>query len=298
LFSCGGVLMDSHLEVVAAIPAHRETSSPALTEADLILAILHPSVGMTNARDVLAAAAAIDVDPLDYCARRGGLSDAVVLERAARWAGLRFSASVPRLAPEGTDVRRPEALAGVRVLRAVEPDRDKFYLAPRFEEMFLLRDRVRAHPELADQIHIVPGAAIRSELAASCAAMLIDESRQRLTRKWPFATAHLDLGAGTRAALVAGMAAVVAGTLAAPFVLRELLLPMACLLLGLPAAIRIWAIGHLRPARPAVRLLSDAELPAYTVLVPLRNEAGMVPQLGRAMAALDYPALCSKRTNA
>ena len=34
----------------------------------------------------------------------------------------------------------------------------------------------------------------------------------------------------------------------------------------------------------------DAELPVYSVLIPLRNEAQMVPQLFAAMWALDYPA--------
>jgi cellulose synthase/poly-beta-1,6-N-acetylglucosamine synthase-like glycosyltransferase len=45
------------------------------------------------------------------------------------------------------------------------------------------------------------------------------------------------------------------------------------------------------PQRPP-----DEELPVYSVLIPLRNEASMVPQLFASMAALDYPALCIKRT--
>jgi cellulose synthase/poly-beta-1,6-N-acetylglucosamine synthase-like glycosyltransferase len=37
------------------------------------------------------------------------------------------------------------------------------------------------------------------------------------------------------------------------------------------------------------RLLSDAELPRYTVLVPLFKEAKILPYLARALAELDYP---------
>jgi glycosyltransferase XagB len=37
------------------------------------------------------------------------------------------------------------------------------------------------------------------------------------------------------------------------------------------------------------RLLRDAELPRYTVLVPLFKEAGILPYLARALAELDYP---------
>jgi cellulose synthase/poly-beta-1,6-N-acetylglucosamine synthase-like glycosyltransferase len=36
--------------------------------------------------------------------------------------------------------------------------------------------------------------------------------------------------------------------------------------------------------------IADAELPVYTILVPVYREAGMIPQLTRALAALDYPA--------
>jgi cellulose synthase/poly-beta-1,6-N-acetylglucosamine synthase-like glycosyltransferase len=43
-----------------------------------------------------------------------------------------------------------------------------------------------------------------------------------------------------------------------------------------------------RRHRPSPRL-SDAQLPVYSVLIPLRDEARMVPLLARAMAALDYP---------
>jgi len=38
-----------------------------------------------------------------------------------------------------------------------------------------------------------------------------------------------------------------------------------------------------------IKLLEDSSLPAYTVLVPLRFESSMVPQLVRRLARLDYP---------
>ncbi len=50
------------------------------------------------------------------------------------------------------------------------------------------------------------------------------------------------------------------------------------------------------PEEEPVRPLRDTELPLYSVLIPLRDEAQMVPMLKRAMAAIDYPALCIKRT--
>jgi len=42
-------------------------------------------------------------------------------------------------------------------------------------------------------------------------------------------------------------------------------------------------------SREDIELLDDSSLPAYTVLVPLRFESGMVPSLVKRLARLDYP---------
>ena len=60
--------------------------------------------------------------------------------------------------------------------------------------------------------------------------------------------------------------------------------------------ITFWA-AFLPPREPEpVPLLDDSELPVYSVLLPLRDEAQMVQQLSNALRGLDYPALCIKRT--
>jgi cellulose synthase/poly-beta-1,6-N-acetylglucosamine synthase-like glycosyltransferase len=69
---------------------------------------------------------------------------------------------------------------------------------------------------------------------------------------------------------------------------REALLPEVAILLAAPGLLRIVA-SLPRRAQPEVRLLADGELPVYTVLIPLRDEAHMVPMLRRAMSAIDYP---------
>ncbi|MBJ7542924.1 glycosyltransferase [Rhodomicrobium udaipurense] len=45
-----------------------------------------------------------------------------------------------------------------------------------------------------------------------------------------------------------------------------------------------------RPKPKEARLLGDAELPRYTVLVPLYRETAILPHLAHALASLDYPA--------
>lgn len=59
-------------------------------------------------------------------------------------------------------------------------------------------------------------------------------------------------------------------------------------LFALAAAIRLAAALLPRRARPFTPL-SDADLPAYTVIAPLYREAAMVRELVSALTALDYP---------
>ena len=62
-------------------------------------------------------------------------------------------------------------------------------------------------------------------------------------------------------------------------------------------ALRLFCLFPLRPPRNrSVKNLSDAELPIYSVLVPIFNEALILKQLLRALSHLNYPALCIKRT--
>ncbi len=57
------------------------------------------------------------------------------------------------------------------------------------------------------------------------------------------------------------------------------------------ATLRIAALAIAAPvAAEAVAPLAEADLPVYTVLVPLHREAAVVPDLLRALSALDYPA--------
>ena len=64
----------------------------------------------------------------------------------------------------------------------------------------------------------------------------------------------------------------------------------------LPAAFRLFVAAQSRPIstamprRPIIHDAADAELPIYSIIVPLRREAKMVDQLLSAIEAIDYPA--------
>ncbi|MHB1109301.1 MAG: glycosyltransferase family 2 protein, partial [Devosia sp.] len=257
----------------------------------LIKAILQGGAPVDgDAPIALEAAARLAVDPIDYCVHRHGLSAATALERAAAWAGLPYSAAVPRMACGSAEIRRIDALAGVRTVRARVDDREIVYCAPRFEGLLRLGAHIKDHPEQRDRICIVPIDALRTELAESNAPRLLDEARQRLARRWPFASAHLDLPMGSRIAFVTGIVATTVLAALAPFSFKPVFMPLVGILLVVPGIVRLIAAIHPQDTDPEPAIpLSDAELPIYSVLIPLRDEAHMVPMLRRAMQALDYP---------
>jgi glycosyltransferase XagB len=71
-------------------------------------------------------------------------------------------------------------------------------------------------------------------------------------------------------------------------------LSLALIFIFLPViALRVFAAYDLlrrAPSKPARPRVPDAELPLYTILVPLYREANMLAPLTAALARLDYPA--------
>lgn len=237
----------------------------------------------------LEAALALEVDPLDYCAHRFGLGEAMVMERAAAWAGLVFSERIPNTLPGSPIIARIERLGEVRAVRAKLFEREVIYCAPRFAAFLKLRRYAARHPEIRRNLCIVPLVALRAELAAASAEALLVEARQRLARSWPRASVSLGTPKPVRIAFAVGVALLMLFAVAAPSISRPVFLPIVGAILIIPALLRLWASVMPAGMPVAPRLLSDAELPVYTVLVPLRDEAQMVGQLARGMRALDYP---------
>jgi cellulose synthase/poly-beta-1,6-N-acetylglucosamine synthase-like glycosyltransferase len=120
---------------------------------------------------------------------------------------------------------------------------------------------------------------------------LLGESRQRLSRRWPFALAHLDVGRTVRAAFLSALAILVILSAVAPLTAELVVLPTLGLLILVPAIFRLVAAmtRHETAASLAAPALDDADLPVYSVLIPLCDEAHMVQQLVRAMTAIRYP---------
>ncbi|MCB1518535.1 MAG: glycosyltransferase, partial [Hyphomicrobiaceae bacterium] len=240
----------------------------------------------------LERALAQEVEPLHYFASVLGLSEQTVYQRAAEWAGLAFSDVLPRDLPVSAPVTNPEALAEVKSVRAELYGRDVLFTACGLSDVLRIATQAAANPDLRGKICVVPPRALRAGLTDRSAALLTDEARMRLSRRWPFASAHLDLTLPVRIGFVIVTIALLVLAIATPFFLQPLLVPFMGVLLLLPAGLRLaavvrtWFGGEGLPPRPVY----DEDLPVYTVLLPMRDEANMVRQLAGALQRLDYPA--------
>lgn len=243
-----------------------------------------------EARDVLDRAFALEIDPFEYFAHRLEISYDDILERAAEWAGIAFSSFVPQGLPRAEIAHDLSVLGRVRQLRAKLFQRDVLFVSPNYFEVLEFKRRVAESQELRGRLCLVPFAALRAELGRQSSDDLLAEAQTRLDRRWPRATAHLTLSARSRLLFMVATAGFILVIFFAPAWLQPLLMPVSVLLLVVPSLARVVA-AFSRPIRDAVgpRLLEDEELPVYSVLIPLRDEAQMIPLLCRAMQGLDYP---------
>ena len=251
----------------------------------LLRAVLRETCGTEiAARKHLTEAQRLGVDPLDYAAHRFGLGTAIVWRRAAEWAGVQFADTTPSRLPAPA-IDRLDHLGEVRSFRQSVLGEEKVFFAPSFAQVLKLKS---GQHMLLKRIRFAPPDAIECGLSRAASDQLTDHARQRVTQLWPRASAAQDLTRGARIGFVALLGALIVLVMAAGLAAQPLLVPVAAVLLMAPGAMRLLAA---RPARrpPTPRLLTDPELPVYTVLIPLRDEAAMVPMLARAMAAIDYP---------
>ena len=264
--------------------------------ASLMQAVLGPAYGQPEVDDLLDQALRSEVDPLHWCAVHLGLSQAEVMRRVAAWIGLAFYNVVPRLAPAEIAPPRLEVLGEVRLFRVRVLDRDVAFAAPDFFGALRLRRAFEANPAMQQSVCLVPMPALRDLIVDAAQEALIDGARQTLSRSWPHATAQLDLSRTVRFSFALFLDVLVVLVFAAPLTGQYWLLPLWFLLVVLPTVLRVCAL--LTPPAPPPEhpiAIDDADLPVYSVLVPLRDEANMVDQLCKGLSQFDYPALCKKR---
>lgn len=273
-------------------------------ELALITAVLAlPDGQLEQIAALLRAAQASCSDLLAYIAKRGLVNEAETYARAAAFSGFAFAPRVPDcVTPASDHIRHIDSLGAINSFRGVLLDREVIFVAPTGAQLLSLRSYRQSNPDIARRVCIVPPRALQEALRRHHSIALFEQARQRLFRKWPFSSSHIELTLFWRVSFVLMLAVTVGATLITPFGVQPFLLPLLILLLLAPSCIRIaaiaeaWSHGDTVDLPAGGDLTADADLPVYTILVPLRDEANMVPQLAHSLRALDYPALCIKRT--
>ena len=258
-------------------------------KVDLVRTILGDRVASdAEARLVLDAAASLHVDPLALCASRFGLGQAEVAARAARWLGTRSLLSVPlqqqRPLPDATG-----AVPGRRTLRGVLDGERVLFAAPHFCALAGLAAALRTDPSLRQRLVLTTPAALCEAVADAHSEALTGDAANGLERGWPEASAQHELTLAARLVFAAAAIFLCVMVTVSAFVHQAWLLPLVGALLVAPALLRLIAVATALPAQSERASLPDAALPVYSVLVPLRDEAAMVPLLREALLALDYP---------
>ena len=171
------------------------------------------------------------------------------------------------------------------------PDRTA-YLAPEEEAVPLVRQWLDVHGNARRRLAVATPTAIRAGLRAAGDGAALAEAVDRLARRHPEFSARRTLTRG-QGLLGAILAVILAGALVADAATTFLAVNfLATLFFFGVTALRLIAV---RLAAPIVPFeppddVDDAELPVYTVLVPLHHEAHIVPQLRLALGRLDWPA--------
>ncbi len=226
------------------------------------------------------------MDPLDYAAHQFGLGNALVWRRAAAWAGYCFAERLPShpLLPQGR-VDRLEHLGSVRSLRQSVLGADLSFVAPGFDKV--LRLKRSWTPDLHRRVRFATPAAIETAIAHAASDQLMDYARTETAVRWKGASAG-QLSQSVRIGFAVLLGLVILLVMLSGVVARPFLIPVVAILLMAPGLLRLLAA---LPGREGERglPLRDSELPLYSVLIPLRDEAQMVPMLRRAMSAIDYP---------
>ncbi|MBJ3786173.1 glycosyltransferase [Devosia sediminis] len=254
----------------------------------LMQALLGPGTPPDVARAALDEALLSEVDPLHWCATHLRVPDAEVMRRAADWAGLAFLDAVPRLGDSGAEPERIDRLADIRMRRIALQDREIVIAAPDFFGVIRMEEFRRKYPTQGPAICLIPAPAMREHLVAEASAALVESARQTMARHWPRAAAQLELTTPMRHAFACLLLALAAILVVGPMTGFLLLMPLWLLLVLIPSFLRLAALCL--PVAPDPQLGPLADLPVYTVLVPLRDEAHMVDQLCACLGGLDYPA--------
>ena len=166
-----------------------------------------------------------------------------------------------------------------------------YILAPRGPALGALLRHVTPGSAAPPQFAVTTPAHL-SRLALACQSRKIaDEASLQLQSERPDLSALDGIGK-SEVALLSGIAgALTVGAFAAPFAALVFVSTLLALVFGAAVFLRLCAVCANVTERPRhVRPLGDAELPVYSLVLPVHREKKVVRKLVAAIEALDYPA--------
>jgi glycosyltransferase XagB len=174
----------------------------------------------------------------------------------------------------------------------------RWLAAPRGQLLTHLLARARGGERLGAGLAITTPSHLSSLVRAAATASILREASLGLANLDPSLSAkERPSHSQCTSAMAVAAAATLAFGLAPAFTLALVSLSVTCFFLAsiwlrLFAGAASTACGQ-EPFRVRVE---DRRLPVYSIVVALHREARVVPQLIAALAAIDYPVLCSKLT--
>lgn len=217
------------------------------------------------------------------------LMNAGLIAESAYYAALARALGAPYLdgaIPFGLGLRFPDSLvAGLAPLvpGSVAP----WVLAPRGRAIADLLDM----PGRAAVPAITSPTRLREAVFAAIPEQVADYAAHELRRRAPERATAPEPALRWLAVLALGLTAALCLCAALPDPLARAMVMAGQILFLAMAALRIAALAIAAPVAPeAVTPLAEADLPVYTILAPLHREAAVVPDLLKALSALDYPA--------
>ncbi|WP_051231143.1 glycosyltransferase family 2 protein [Kaistia adipata] len=231
--------------------------------------------------------------------RRDDPDEALRYARLAARLGVEFDPSPRKSWERATAVEGGGSTSGIAdairnggAARIEDGNTRRLLVAPTAEMGERLEAVLQRRPELADGLVVTLPAVIRQSLTETAGPRLVWRAVNWLDRNFPELSARRLL---TRGQMIAGIVLVlliaVAGWAGGWMVLAGFNLVAGLFFLAL-VLLRLLAVSVVleRSRRAPPPLDVDREtLPVYSILVPLYDEAHMVPELARALGRLDWP---------
>ena len=236
-------------------------------------------------------AARLDVEPADVLITAGDITETAYYRRLADHLGLSFVGPDRVVSHTGAKIFAVEDLKRIRLAEIGHTALGRLVaVAPHGIGVRRLAELVADNPEMRHFLRIAPVSAIRAGLVDAFGSALTGAALGALANRYPSMSARAVAGWRGPAALAFGMLIGVISWQWSPMATAlavniALTLPFLAIVSMRLAAALAWHA----PMAPE-RISGDANLPVYSVLVPLYREAGMVPGLITALRRLDYPA--------